>query len=173
MRKIHRLAPLREAGCLQGQRGALLLLGAPTTPRQSQAQRDHGAVPQDQGPSERAQAVPRTYRNTPYLSCDEKGGRLAGAPKCGIISASSLGAKAQASAGSTDPWGAICRMPPSLWPVPPPTIWHKGLLDRPCRRKPPPHPFATSVLLREPGSPSADLSEPQAHLTVMATWTSP
>lgn len=36
-----------------------------------------------------------------------------------------------------------------------------------------PCPFATSEPLREPGSPSADLSERQAHLMVMATWTSP
>lgn len=49
----------------------------------------------------------------------------------------------------------------------------QGALGQALSQEAPPHPFATSVLLREPGSPSADLSEPQAHLTVMATWTSP
>lgn len=66
MRKTHGLGTLQESGGVCTGKGLPVVLpGATTAPRHSEARRDRGAAPQDRAPQKEA---PRTCRHTPSLS---------------------------------------------------------------------------------------------------------
>ena len=160
-------APFRKVVVFARARGCLWCCRAPRPPRGTARRGGTVGLPPRTGPPRRRPPGPA---GTP-LPCpgDRKRGGLAGAPQRGVTSASRLGAEARASAGLTDPWVPSARSPRHRGP---PDTWRDERLDRPRGGNPPP-PWRQVCLSERPGSPSTDLAEPQPHLPVMVTSTSP